>query len=128
MTPLESLAVRMHEARQRLLAIEKQLPVLVCERKRDASSAQRGPCWRYDVAIADDGSDSGLAYREYNGGGTTDYDGKVADGDPDPVTLWCATCQRNHELYRARVSASRRLGALKSAFWRAAARLAKEEG
>lgn len=119
LTPLESLAVRMHLARADVLRLKKARSLAVCERyklyldavadmvndgKSMAEMLQDSPCWRPDRI-----DEYGQAH-SFMGGATR--------------AEWCEPCQAAQKIHDQIPALVRRLTGLKSAFWRAAKRLA----
>lgn len=122
---LAALAVKMHRARVKVERLRKERVALACERDY---RKQPEACWRYKTTPDQVDGFGGVELRgcrEYAGGGSCDIDGTLGPEDTEPSEHWCASCRQRKQVRAQEVAASRALGALKSAFWRMAKRLAE---
>ena len=116
---IESLALKMHRARTQAETLRKQMAACECQREEEQNGR---PCWKatWIPPEYDNSMDAPLLrlqrdYWDHAGG-------NAEEGDPRWAP-WCEPCAKREQLRPLRTQASRSLGALKTAFWRAAKRL-----
>ena len=132
MTPLEALALKMHATRREVERLRLELARHECQhelaaeiveygfekfpsefRDRDGERYEfkgddRKPCWKGEWESSEDGTED-VAVGDNRDGG------------------WCGPCEKREKLREPYGDAKRKLGALKTAFWRTAKRLAEAQ-